>query len=119
MTAKEYVGERNVSNPFYMKKPFFASFLWTQLWSLALLARADQVDAYINSEMTGRQIPGAALSIIQNGKTIKTAGYGLANIEFRAPVNPDTVFEVGSITKQFTAAGILLLAQEGKLSVGD
>jgi CubicO group peptidase (beta-lactamase class C family) len=49
----------------------------------------------------------------------KTAAYGLANLELQVPVKPETVFEIGSVTKQFTAAGILLLAQDGKLSVED
>src|ERR1035438_10563665 len=57
--------------------------------------------------------------IIQDGKTAKTAAYGLANLELNVPVKPETVFEIGSITKQFTAAAILLLAQDGKLSVND
>lgn len=82
-------------------------------------ARADRVDDYIKGEMNKRQIPGAVLTIIQNGQAVKTAAYGLANIELRAPATPETVFEIGSITKQFTAAGILLLAQDGKLSVDD
>ncbi len=81
--------------------------------------RADRVDDYIKSEMAKRQIPGVALKIIRDGKAVKTATYGLANVELRVPVRPETVFEIGSITKQFTAAGILLLAQEGKLSVHD
>ena len=83
------------------------------------LTRADRVDDYIKGEMDTHRIPGVALVIIQNGKTVKTAAYGLANLELNVPVKPETVFEIGSITKQFTAAGILLLAQEGKLSVDD
>lgn len=83
------------------------------------LACADRVDDYIKNEMAQRRIPGVALTIIQNGQAIKTSTYGLANIELNVPVQPDTVFEIGSITKQFTAAGILLLAQDGKLSVDD
>jgi D-alanyl-D-alanine carboxypeptidase len=83
------------------------------------VAQADRVDDYIKSEMAQRQIPGVALTIIKNGKRTKTAAYGLANLELRVPVKRETVFEIGSITKQFTAAGILLLAQEGKLSVED
>jgi len=82
-------------------------------------ARADQVDRYIKSQMQQHRIPGVALKIIRNGKPIKTAAYGLANLELNVPVRLETVFEIGSITKQFTAAGILLLAQEGKLSVDD
>lgn len=82
-------------------------------------ARADRVDDYVRSEMAKRGIPGVALKIIRDGKTIKTATYGLANLELNAPVKAETVFEIGSITKQFTAAGILLLVQDGKLSVDD
>ncbi len=57
--------------------------------------------------------------MIRDGKCIKRAGYGLANLEWQTRVTPETVFEIGSISKQFTAAGILLLAQEGRLSVDD
>src|SRR5438477_1863078 len=82
-------------------------------------ARADRVDGYIKTEMEQHKIPGLALTIIQDGKVTRTAAYGMANLELKVPVTPETVFEIGSITKQFTAAGILLLAQEGKLSVDD
>jgi len=82
-------------------------------------ARGDRVDDYIKNEMDRRRVPGIALVIVKDGKPIKTAAYGLANLEHNVPVKPETVFEIGSITKQFTAAGILLLAQEGKLSVDD
>jgi len=83
------------------------------------LARADRVDDYLKTEMDQHRIPGLALVIIQDGKAIRTAAYGLANLELNVPVKPETVFEIGSVTKQFTAAGILVLAQEGKLSVDD
>ncbi len=83
------------------------------------VARADRVDDYVRSEMDQRRIPGVALVIVKDGKPIRTAAYGLANLEHNVAVKPETVFEIGSITKQFTAAGILLLAQEGKLSVDD
>jgi CubicO group peptidase (beta-lactamase class C family) len=85
----------------------------------ASLARADRVDYYIKGEMETHRVPGVALMVIQDGKASKTAAYGLANLELSVPVKPETVFEIGSITKQFTAAGILLLAQDGKLSVND
>jgi CubicO group peptidase (beta-lactamase class C family) len=93
-------------------------FIVTVLPALPI-ARADQVDNYLASQMQQHRIPGLTLKIIRDGKTIKTAAYGLANLELNVPAKPETVFEVGSITKQFTAAGILLLAQEGKLSVDD
>jgi D-alanyl-D-alanine carboxypeptidase len=81
--------------------------------------RADQVDDYLQSQMQAHLIPGLAVEVLRDGKAIKIAAYGLANVELNAPVKPETVFEIGSLTKQFTAAGILLLVQQGKLSVGD
>jgi CubicO group peptidase (beta-lactamase class C family) len=82
-------------------------------------AQADRTDDYIKTQMGLHQIPGLALTIIQSGKPVKTAAYGLANLELNAAATPESVFEIGSVTKQFTAAGILLLAQDGKLSVED
>jgi D-alanyl-D-alanine carboxypeptidase len=102
-----------------MKQNLAAISLCLSALATANFARADRVDDYIKGEMEKRQIPGVALTILQGGKAVKTAGYGLANIELNVPVSPETVFEIGSITKQFTAAGILLLAQDGKLSVDD
>src|SRR3954465_14156321 len=78
-------------------------------------AWADQIDNYLNTEMASHRIPGAALVVIRDGRQIKNSKYGLANLELNVPVKAGTVFEIGSITKQFTAAGILLLVQEGKL----
>ncbi|HWQ92832.1 MAG TPA: serine hydrolase domain-containing protein [Clostridia bacterium] len=94
-------------------------------YSLAFLlavhacAQGDAINDLIRSEMQSRRIPGLALAIIQDGKTTRTAAYGQANLELSVPVTPACVFEIGSVTKQFTAAGILLLEQDGKLSVDD
>lgn len=82
-------------------------------------ARADQVDKIVKAQMAQHHIPGVALAIIQNGRRVKTSAYGYANLELKTPVTPDTAFEIGSITKQFTAACVMLLAQDGKLSVDD
>src|SRR3982074_3671066 len=102
-----------------MRHLVFACLLFLIVCLASRPAHADRVDNYLKTEMKQRQIPGLALTIIQNGKTTKTSAYGLANVELNVPVKPETVFEIGSITKQFTAAGILLLAQEGKLSIND
>jgi CubicO group peptidase (beta-lactamase class C family) len=69
--------------------------------------------------MKDRQIPGLALSIVQDGKVVKSAAFGLANVELQVPVKVETAFEIGSLTKQLTAAGILILSQEGKLKIDD
>ena len=102
-----------------MMQRFLISSLLAAIVVVSPIAHADRVDDYIKGEMEQRRIPGVALTIIQNGQAIKTAAYGLANLELNVPVKPETVFEIGSVTKQFTAAGILLLAQDGKLSVKD
>lgn len=63
--------------------------------------------------------PGAAVLVIQDGKVVLRKGYGMANIEHNVPITPATVFNIASTSKQFTAAAIHLLAQEGKLSLDD
>lgn len=63
--------------------------------------------------------PGAAVLVTHQGKVVLRKGYGLADPELGVPVRPDMVFEIGSVTKQFTAAGILMLAERGLLSVED
>lgn len=82
-------------------------------------AWADDADDWLRQEMLARRIPGIALKIIHHGSETKTACYGLANLELKAPVATNTVFEIGSVTKQFTAACILILQQQGKLSIED
>jgi len=79
----------------------------------------DAVDDYMKAEMERRQIPGAALAIARNGKIVKARGYGVADVEHEVPVTPDTVFELASVTKQFTATAIMLLVEEGKLKLDD
>lgn len=99
-----------------MKHVFVA--LWFVL-AHASSAFADQVDEYVKAQMEQRRIPGLALAIVKNGHLAKHEAYGLANLELKAPVRKETVFEIGSITKQFTAALMLLLAEEGKLTLDD
>src|SRR5438093_1040285 len=82
-------------------------------------ARADAIDDYIKVEMERRHIPGLALAVARNGKIVKVRGYGIANLEHDVPVTPDTVFELASVTKQFTATAIMLLVEEGKVQRDD
>jgi len=71
------------------------------------------------SDLTKPGSPGCALAVYRDGKTIYTKGYGLANIEEDVAITPQSVFDIGSTSKQFTAASILLLEKQGKLSVND
>jgi D-alanyl-D-alanine carboxypeptidase len=80
---------------------------------------SDAVDALVAAQMADRHIPGVALAVVRGGKVIKAAGYGIADLEHQVPVTPETVFKIGSVSKQFIATGIMLLAQDGKLTVDD
>jgi CubicO group peptidase (beta-lactamase class C family) len=63
--------------------------------------------------------PGCALGVFQNGKIAYEKGYGLASVEFAAPITPQTPFIMGSVSKQFTAAAIALLVEQGRISLTD
>lgn len=78
-----------------------------------------KVDHHIETEMRIQRIPGLSLAVLTNGQLAFLKGYGLANIEHRVPVKPETIFQSGSVGKQFTAAAILLLVQDGRLSLED
>jgi CubicO group peptidase (beta-lactamase class C family) len=81
--------------------------------------RADQTDEYVQAEMKKQRIPGLSLAVIKEGNIIKAKGYGLANVELNLPASPESVYKIGSISKQFIATGIMLLVQEGKLGLDD
>jgi CubicO group peptidase (beta-lactamase class C family) len=69
--------------------------------------------------MQRQHLPGVAIAVVKDGKAIKEAGYGFANLEHEVKVTPDTVFQSGSIGKQFTAALVMLLVEDGKLKLDD
>ncbi len=89
------------------------------LISSSLAQKADKVDDFIKSEMQRQNIPGVSVAVIKDGKPIKIKGYGLANVETNAPVTNETVFKIGSISKPIIAMGIMLLVEEGKISLDD
>ena len=78
-----------------------------------------KVDDYIRTEMQTQQIPGLALAVIKDGQIVIAKGYGLANVEHQVPVKPETIFQSGSMGKQFTATAVMMLVEEGKLNLED
>ncbi|HEY9434978.1 MAG TPA: serine hydrolase [Blastocatellia bacterium] len=80
---------------------------------------AATTDEYIQVEMKKRSIPGLALVVIKNGEVVKLQGYGIANLEHDVSVIPETVFELASLTKQFTATAIMRLVEKGKVKLED
>lgn len=101
------------------KQSFFRLFFVLIILFSATLVQADEVDKFVQSQLAEKHIPGAAIAVIKNGKIIKSKGYGLASVEFNIPATPETVFEIGSVSKQLTAAGILLLMEDGKLNLDE
>lgn len=92
------------------------------LLSTACLAQdsfAKEIDDYLQKEMRAQQIPGVALAVVKDGKIVLARGYGLANVEHQVPVKPETIFQSGSTGKQFTATAVMMLMEEGKLSLED
>jgi len=89
------------------------------LFAVAAPARADKVDDFVKAEMQRQHVPAISIAVIKDGKIIKVEGYGLANVELNVPARPETVYKIGSVSKQFIASGIMLLVQEGKLSLDD
>jgi D-alanyl-D-alanine carboxypeptidase len=82
-------------------------------------ARADKVDDYVEKQRQQLHLPGVSLAVVRDGQLIKLRGYGLANLELNVRATEDTVYEIGSNTKQFTAAAVMMLVEEGKINLYD
>src|SRR6201987_724326 len=90
-------------------------------WSEAARAQDKKIAAVdeVFADVAKPGSPGCALAVARGGRIIYENGYGLANIEENVSITPQSVFDIGSTSKQFTAASILLLEKQGKLSVND
>src|SRR6476660_7707030 len=98
------------------RTPFFALVI---LVVATVVAKADKVDDYVRAEMQRQHIPGTSIAVLQDGKLIKAEGYGFANVELNVPARPETVYKIGSVSKQFIASGIMLLIEEGRVNLDD
>jgi CubicO group peptidase (beta-lactamase class C family) len=76
-----------------------------------------EVERVLLAEMREENVPGASVVVVSGDRVVFSKGFGVANVETRAPVTPETLFQIGSITKPFTAAALLTLADEGKLKL--
>jgi CubicO group peptidase (beta-lactamase class C family) len=92
----------------------------TLTWSAAsTAAQTDAVDTYVHAEMTKQHIPGLALLVSRDGEVVRAQGYGMANVELQVPVKPETIFQSGSMGKQFTATAVMMLVEEDKIALDD
>lgn len=99
---------------------FFRAPVFALLFSLGLHAEtpAEWADKHLREEAKP-DMPGLAVLVAREGQVLFQGGYGLADVAKQTPITPDTKFRIGSVTKQFTAAAIMKLAEQGKLSIDD
>jgi len=98
--------------------------MWVSLLATGWAAEPESpivksIDALASSAIAAKKIVGIGIGVMKKGEIILAAGYGDADVENKIKATEHTIFRIGSITKQFTAAGILLLAERGKLSLDD
>jgi CubicO group peptidase (beta-lactamase class C family) len=99
-----------------------AATLATLLLSVPCAAQSDptaRVDAFVASEMKKQHIPGVSVAVVRDGTVVLAKGYGFANVEHQVPVKPETIFQSGSVGKQFTATAVMMLVEEGKIGLDD
>src|SRR5262245_17100866 len=77
------------------------------------------LDEFLAKRVSDKGIVGLSVAVMEGGKLTFAKGYGVSSLKDHAAVTPDTLFAAGSVTKQFTSACVLLLAEEGKLSIHD
>lgn len=87
--------------------------------ALPAVIRGDSLDERVRAQMRWQRIPALSLAVMKNGKLIRSRGYGLANLETQTPARPESVYMIGSISKQFIAAAIAILIQDGKLKLDE
>lgn len=80
---------------------------------------SDRIDAFVKAELERQKIPGVAIGVVRRGTVVVAKGYGFANVEHRVPVTDSTIFQSGSVGKQFTSAAVMLLVEKGQLSLDD
>lgn len=85
----------------------------------AVTIRADDIDDWIKSQMQVRHVPGVSVAVVKDGVLVKAEGYGFANLEHQIPAKTDTVYKIGSVSKQFIAAGVMVLVQDGRIALDD
>lgn len=86
---------------------------------LTAQAPADEIDDAVAASMKQSQTPGLTLAVLRRGEVVKCQAYGLASVELQAPAREDTIYEIGSITKSFTATVVMDLVEEGKLRLDE
>jgi CubicO group peptidase (beta-lactamase class C family) len=105
-----------------MRLSRFAVLALIMAWSVCLAAtdqKGDAVDDYIRLKWRRNAFRGLALLVSRGGQVIRAQGFGMANVELQVPVTPETIFQSGSVGKQFTATAVMMLPEEGNFGLED
>ena len=95
-----------------LQLPFAVGGAQTPAW-------AQQTDQYVKGEVARQHIPGLTVAVLRGDSVVLARGYGYANLEHHVPATDSTVYEVGSVSKQFTAAAVVMLSEQGGLRLDD
>ncbi len=79
----------------------------------------EKIDEFVKTEMQKRKIPAVSIVVLKNGEIVKAKGYGFANLEHQIAAKPETIYQSGSVGKQFTATLAMMLVEEGKIALDD
>jgi CubicO group peptidase (beta-lactamase class C family) len=107
------------------RKSLSGALLVSALMLAAVVSTAAQdaittkVDEFITAEMQKQKIPGVSIAVVKDGKPYIVKGYGFANVEHQVAVKPETIFQSGSVGKQFTAMAVMMLVEEGKINLDE
>lgn len=77
------------------------------------------IDQFVASAMQNRKVPGVSVGVYSRGEVLLAKGYGMSDVELLVPVKPETVFQSGSVGKQFVSAAIMMLVEEGRINLDD
>src|SRR5687768_606689 len=97
----------------------FVAILVLSFVGATAVTHADPADDFVNAQLEEFELPGLSLAVVKDGAIVKAEGYGLADIDRKVAATSATVYKIGSISKQFIATGIMLLAQDKRLSLED
>ena len=102
------------------QKKLISTLILISITLISVQAETSDLSKEIDSLFGDRsEKPGCAVGVIENGEYIHSKGYGLANLEHEIPIDKDTIFRIGSVSKQFTTMAIAILEEKGQLSFDD
>jgi CubicO group peptidase (beta-lactamase class C family) len=120
LTAEDIIVNTNIPTSRFLRAAFLAILFLSQ--AAAFQAGPDEKEAQVDrlfAAWSKPDVPGAAVAVVMEGKPLLVKGYGCADLDLGTPVTPQTLFDAASLAKQFTAAAVLVLEAEGRISLHD